>query len=99
MENIPLLFVVEVEYIPPPISLNTRRENFSFDFQNDSPIEDNNANLTDTAIPSDLMTVSFEAPPDPLAAREVQKINSLLNNLCSDRRQKKGMKKRKRDRH
>ena len=39
MENIQLLFVVEVEYIPPPISLNTRKENFSFDFQNDSPIE------------------------------------------------------------
>ncbi|PAV23956.1 hypothetical protein PNOK_0102400 [Pyrrhoderma noxium] len=82
MENIPLLFVVEVEYIPPPNSFYTRRKSFSFDFQNDSPIE-NHENLTDAAIPSDLMTVSFEAPPDPLAARGVQKINSLLNKLCS----------------
>ena len=38
MENIQLLFVVEVEYIPPPISLNMR-ESFTFDLQDDSPIE------------------------------------------------------------
>ncbi|PAV23940.1 hypothetical protein PNOK_0100800 [Pyrrhoderma noxium] len=82
MEHIQLSFVVEIEYHPPPKSQSMTLENYEFHFD-DSPIENQNANQTDAAIPSDLTMVLFEDPPDPLTARGVQRVNNLLNNLCS----------------